>query len=77
MEPRTSVNSDYYYSSRVTACDSPMTRQTLISLDGITPYAGCMRLRDVAYTRGEVTSQSLWSRYDRRFVGITRHNALR
>ena len=28
------------------------------------------------YTRGEVTSQSLWSRYDRHFVGITRHNAL-
>jgi len=28
------------------------------------------------YTQGEVTSQSLWSRYDRHFVGITRHNAL-
>jgi len=27
-------------------------------------------------TQGEVTSQSLWSRYDRHFVGITRHNAL-
>ena len=25
---------------------------------------------------GEVTSQTLWSRYDRHFVGITRHNAL-
>jgi len=25
---------------------------------------------------GEVTSQNLWSRYDRHFVGITRHNAL-
>ena len=28
------------------------------------------------YTQGEVTSQSPWSRYDRHFVGITRHNAL-
>jgi len=28
------------------------------------------------YTQGEVTSQSLWSRYDRYFVGITRYNAL-
>jgi len=27
-------------------------------------------------TQGEVTSQSLWSRYDRHFVGITRYNAL-
>ena len=26
-------------------------------------------------TYGEVTSQSLWSRYERHFVGITRHNA--
>ena len=77
MEPRTSVNSDYYYSSRVTACDSPMTRQTLISLDGITPCWLRALTRRFVYTRGEVTSQSLWSRYDRRFVGITRHNALR
>jgi len=30
----------------------------------------------VAYTQGEVTSQSLWSRYDHHFVGITRHDAL-
>jgi len=28
------------------------------------------------YTQGEVTSQSLRSRHDRHFVGITRHNAL-
>jgi len=28
------------------------------------------------YTLGEVTSQSLWSRYDRHFVGTTRYNAL-
>ena len=27
------------------------------------------------YTQGEVMSQSLWSRYDRHFVGITLHNA--
>jgi len=30
----------------------------------------------VAYTQGEVTSQSLCSRYDRHFVGITRYIAL-
>ena len=33
----------------------------------------------LVYTRGEVTSvtsQSLWSRYDRHLVGITRHDAL-
>jgi len=30
-----------------------------------------------AYTEGDVTSQSLWSRDDRHFVGITRYNALR
>jgi len=29
------------------------------------------------HTWGEVTSQSLWSRHDRHFVGTTRHNALR
>ena len=27
------------------------------------------------YTQGEVTSPSLWSRYDRHFVGITRYTA--
>jgi len=27
-----------------------------------------------AYTPGEVTSQNLWPRYDRHFVGITWHN---
>jgi len=30
----------------------------------------------VRYTQREVTSQSLWSRYDRHFVGKTRRNAL-
>ena len=29
---------------------------------------------DYLYTQGEVTSQDLWSRYDRHFVGITWHN---
>ena len=28
------------------------------------------------YAQGEVTSQSLWSRYDRHYVGIVRYNAL-
>jgi len=34
------------------------------------------RSSDHKYTQGEMTSQSLWSRYDRHFVGITRHNAV-
>jgi len=29
------------------------------------------------YTRGEVMSQSLWSRYVRHFVGITWHDVLK
>ena len=40
-------------------------------------YKKCLQvILTVGYTLGEVTSQSLWSRYDRHFVGITRHNAL-
>jgi len=31
---------------------------------------------ECVHIMGEVTSQSLWSRYDRHFVGQTRHNAL-
>jgi len=31
---------------------------------------------NIENTLGEVTSQSLWSRYDRHFLGITRHIAL-
>ena len=34
------------------------------------------KAKDRGYTQGEVTSQSLWSRYGRHFVGITRYNAL-
>jgi len=33
--------------------------------------------RRFANIQREVTSQSLWSRYDRHFVGTTRRNALR
>jgi len=32
--------------------------------------------RKCRYTQGKMTSHSLWSQYDRNFVGITRHNAL-
>jgi len=39
-------------------------------------YDSVLRLPEFPYTLGEVTSQSLWSRYHRHFVGITRHNAL-
>jgi len=38
---------------------------------------GVTRFCNPSNTQGEVTSQSLWSRYDRHFVGITRHNAFR
>ena len=30
----------------------------------------------ILYAQGEVTSQSLWLRYDRHFVGKTRKNEL-
>ena len=35
--------------------------------------AGLICLRP-SYRQGEVTSQNLWPRYDRHFVGITWHN---
>ena len=38
----------------------------------VTQYPSSCQL----YIYGEVTSQSLWSRYDCYFVGITRYNAL-
>ena len=34
----------------------------------------CLVSMSCEYTQGEVTSQNLWSRYDRHFVGITWHN---
>jgi len=33
-------------------------------------------VRNISSTQGDVTSQSLRSRHDRHFVGITRYNAL-
>ena len=41
-----------------------------------TIYTRPLPTRVHGYTQGEVTSQSLWSRYDRHFVGITPRNAL-
>jgi len=40
-------------------------------------HPSCMSGIKYFYAQGEVTSQSLWSRYDRHFVGITRSNASR
>jgi len=34
-----------------------------------------LKSKKTTYTQGEMTSQNLWSRYDRQFVGITRNNA--
>jgi len=45
---------------RVCLCVCPLARLFICAL---------------AYTQDEVTSQNLWSRYDRHFVGKTRHNA--
>ena len=42
----------------------------------ISVHLRLMTSANAANTQGEVTSQSLWSRYDRHFVGITRYNAL-
>ena len=36
----------------------------------------CATSQEAGCTQGQVTSQSLWSRYGRHFVCITRHNAL-
>ena len=50
---------------------------TIVGLLGILETVGPIRcVQKLAYTWGEVTSRSLWSRYDRHFVGITQHNAL-
>ena len=40
------------------------------------PLVATLRHARGRNTQGEVTSRSLWSRYDRHVVGITRHNAL-
>jgi len=37
-------------------------------------YGTKLRHCDAMYTWGEVTSQNLWPRYGRHFVGITWHN---
>ena len=42
----------------------------------ISVHLRLMMSANAANTQREVTSQSLWSRYDRHFVGITRYNAL-
>ena len=40
----------------------------------ITEYGSRASLAIPKYTQGEMTSQNLWSRYVRHFVGITWHN---
>ena len=42
----------------------------------ISVHLRLMTSANAANTQREVTSQNLWSRYDRHFVGITRRNAL-
>ena len=44
-------------------------------LSGLTHTAFQLQESREMYTQGEVASQNLWSRYDRHFVGIIRHNA--
>jgi len=60
----------------------PWERQIQITVNESTPRQwNCARKlnKDDHFqlnTQGEVTSQSLWSRYDRHFVGKTQYNAL-
>jgi len=46
------------------------------SLSSLSSSVCYWHLFEALYTWGEVTPQSLWPRYDRHFVGITRYNAL-
>jgi len=48
------------------------TRQTAAADTPPLPRPGSA----VSNTQGDVTSQNLWSRYDRHFVGVTRYNVL-
>jgi len=41
----------------------------------LSPVGIAIEISQLKYTQGEVTSQSLWSRSDRQFVGITRCRA--
>jgi len=56
--------------------DGPRT--DLISIGQSPTLLACMKLpiNCLGNTQDEVTSQSLWSQYDRHSVGITRHDAL-
>ena len=73
--PRSAYQAAIVTRRRVMQChscrDERVTRQGHRVVDD-----AAKRRRIVAYTQDEVTPQSLWSRYDRHFVGITRHNAL-
>jgi len=42
--------------------------------DNTTPQTQTPARRRTRYTQGEMTSQNLWPRHDRHFVGITWHN---
>ena len=54
----------------------PQTRpRSTRSLREVSPSALKQQHHGASYTQGEMTSQNLWSGYDRHFVGITWHNA--
>jgi len=52
----------------------PLPQPKLVLETRVPVYTATTRVH--GYTQGEGTSQCLWSRYDRHFVGITRRNAL-
>ena len=69
--PFTNGCSTYMGSKTSTLQRSPATdSQKVLVVTCESPH--CVYL---SYTQGEVTSQSLWSRYDRHFLGTTRYNA--
>ena len=53
-----------------------MNDTRLIAVNHLLKYLPTKTTHRFTSTQGEVTSQSLWSRYDHHFVDITRYNAL-
>jgi len=61
---------------RCTRVSETLLRRMAVSLSAAKRHAGHLYGHGVNNTYDEVTSQSLRSRYDRHYVGITRYNAL-
>ena len=60
---------------RAAAAPGPSPPASTMSSTLLRHRSSAHNLSSRLYTQGEVTSQILWSRYDRHFVGIARYNA--